>query len=140
MRSISISTEVFAKIWAQRVEGEEDEDAILKRLLGVTRRDPSKQKLQLKTSPIQAHLWRHDVKAGLEALGGQGHLSQIYKEVRRIRRQNGRSVPTNLEAIVRRELEHNSSDAGAFLGKRDWFRSVEGIGSGIWALREEQSQ
>ncbi|MFZ7090764.1 hypothetical protein [Primorskyibacter sp. 2E233] len=33
-RSISISTDVFATIWAHRVEGEETEDAILRRVLG----------------------------------------------------------------------------------------------------------
>ena len=33
MRAINISTEVFAKIWAERQDGEENEDAILRRLL-----------------------------------------------------------------------------------------------------------
>ena len=34
MRSLNVSTEVFAAIWAKRQDGEETEDAILKRLLG----------------------------------------------------------------------------------------------------------
>lgn len=34
MRTIQISTSVFARIWAARQEGEESEDAILSRLLG----------------------------------------------------------------------------------------------------------
>jgi hypothetical protein len=33
MRTISVSTNVFARIWACREEGEESEDAILDRLL-----------------------------------------------------------------------------------------------------------
>ena len=33
-RTVSISTDVFAAIWAQRQEGEETEDAILRRILG----------------------------------------------------------------------------------------------------------
>ena len=33
-RTISVSTDVFASIWAQRHEGEETEDAILRRILG----------------------------------------------------------------------------------------------------------
>lgn len=33
-RTITISTEVFAAIWAKRQEGEETEDEILRRLLG----------------------------------------------------------------------------------------------------------
>jgi len=34
IRSISVSTEVFAAIWASRREGEESEDAILRRTFG----------------------------------------------------------------------------------------------------------
>lgn len=33
-RTIAISTDVFAAIWAQRQDGEETEDAILRRILG----------------------------------------------------------------------------------------------------------
>ena len=33
-RSITVSTDVFAAIWAKREEGEDTEDAILRRLLG----------------------------------------------------------------------------------------------------------
>lgn len=36
MRSIPVSTEVFAAIWADRQEGEEGEDAILRRKFGCT--------------------------------------------------------------------------------------------------------
>lgn len=35
MRSIDISTDVFAELWARRKEGEESEDKILRRLLGL---------------------------------------------------------------------------------------------------------
>ena len=34
MRTITVSTDVFATIWAKRRESEESEDAILRRLLG----------------------------------------------------------------------------------------------------------
>lgn len=34
MRTLNVSTEVFAKIWASRQPGEESEDAILRRILG----------------------------------------------------------------------------------------------------------
>jgi hypothetical protein len=37
MRSIQVSTEVFAAIWKSQQEGETSEDAILSRLLNVTR-------------------------------------------------------------------------------------------------------
>lgn len=36
MKSITISSAVFAAIWREHKEGEETEDAILRRLLGVT--------------------------------------------------------------------------------------------------------
>ena len=39
MRSIGVSTAVFAAIWSERQKGEETEDAILRRILKV---DPSK--------------------------------------------------------------------------------------------------
>jgi hypothetical protein len=142
VRTIQISTEVFARIWAQRITGEEDENAILTRLLGVkevaTANEDRKTRRPAELSFIPAALWRQDVRDGLRLLGGSGHLKEIYEAVRSIRRKHGRSVPQNLEAVVRRELEYNSSDASVFQGKRDWFRSVEGIGSGLWALRDEQ--
>ena len=34
MRTITVSTDVFARIWGQRREGEDTEDAILRRMLG----------------------------------------------------------------------------------------------------------
>lgn len=40
-RSISISTDVFAAIWASRKDGESTEDSILRRLLGCPREAPS---------------------------------------------------------------------------------------------------
>lgn len=39
MRTIMVSTDVFAAIWAKRREAEESEDAILKRLLGCPAED-----------------------------------------------------------------------------------------------------
>lgn len=140
MRTIEISTEVFAKIWAQRMSGEETEDQILSRLLGLKGEGPAKKSIKVvhrrvvPNSPPER--WRDDVREGLRRLGGSGHLKDLYHTVRSIRRENGRTVPANLEAIVRRELEYNSSDAGSYQGKRDWFLSVEGIGSGVWALRD----
>jgi predicted restriction endonuclease len=39
-------------------------------------------------------------------------------------------------AIVRRELEYNSSDSESYQGRYDLFYSVNGIGEGVWGLRE----
>ncbi len=77
--------------------------------------------------------WREDVVRALTKIGGQGHLSEIYRSIEKIRQG---PLPQNFHAIVRRELEHNSSDSIAYLGKRDLFRNVKGIGEGVWSLRK----
>ncbi|MFA7597623.1 MAG: hypothetical protein WCY92_14850 [Novosphingobium sp.] len=136
MRTIEISTDVFAKIWSLRAEGEEDENTILKRLLGLNGERQQPYIVEKKGQRPGKVLWRDDVFAALQSLGGTAHLSEIYEEVRSIRRRAGRSVPINIEAIIRRELEYNSSDARAFIGKRDWFHSVDGIGGGVWSIRQ----
>lgn len=80
-------------------------------------------------------VWRDDVAKALTNLGGRAHLAEIYSEVREIRRHRGASLPKSLEAIVRKELEYNSSDTESFLGKYDLFCSVAGLGEGVWELR-----
>lgn len=81
-------------------------------------------------------MWRDDVLEALRVLGGTGELSQIYREVQRIR---GDGLPPSWQAIVRRELEYNSSDSLSHQRRFDLFRSVRGIGGGVWALREVAS-
>ena len=139
MRTIEISTDVFAKIWAQRIDGEESENQILQRLLGVHEFRPEEPQnaAEIRFKLKHKILWRDDVRDALAALGGAAALREIYAEVRKRRLSTGRSLPLNTDAIIRRELEYNSSDATAFTGNRDWFRAVEGIGGGKWALREE---
>ena len=132
MRTIDVSTDVFSAIWSNRLPGEETEDAILGRLLSVDGK-PTIQCLEEKGRGKV--LWRDDVKAALVDLGGSAHLDEIYKQVRSIRMKEGRRLPRSANAIVRRELEYNSSDSESFTGKFDWFRSVRGIGAGHWGLR-----
>lgn len=139
MRSIDISTDVFAKIWSLRVDGEESENQILRRVLGLSdAKSASTQKRNSKVPKLKwsKPVWRDDVHSALEDLGGVASLREIYAAVRKIRLAAGRSLPVNLDAIVRRELEYNSSDASAFTGTRDWFHAVDGIGAGRWALRK----
>ncbi|MBN8817719.1 MAG: hypothetical protein J0I80_03230 [Sphingomonas sp.] len=141
MRTIEVTTEVYARIWSQRRDGEEDENSILARLLGVGTHDEAARqegKESENLSPKRDKVrWRDDVLDALKNLGGRAHLSDIYREVREIRLRHGRTVPTNANAIVRRELEQNCFEAGAYTGERNWFRSVEGMGQGIWGIREE---
>jgi hypothetical protein len=78
-------------------------------------------------------IWREDVRTALRTLGGQGTLDEIYEAVRLVRTE---PLPTEWRALVRSELEYNSSDSDSFKKKHDWFYSVEGINKGIWGLRE----
>jgi len=76
--------------------------------------------------------WTEDVVMGLENLNGIAPLADIYSELRKIRPM---PHPKSLDAIIRRTLESNSSDSDAFQGKSDLFYSVDGIGGGVWGLR-----
>lgn len=133
MRMIEVGTDVFAKIWSHRLPGEETEDAILRRLLGTANSAEPTSKGE--AAAMSRTLWRDDVRSALQNLGGTAHLLAIYEKVREIRRAAGRRLPPSSEAIIRRELEYNSSDSESFTGHHDWFRSAEGIGAGVWALR-----
>lgn len=79
--------------------------------------------------------WRDTVEQALENLGGKGRLEDIYDEVRRIREKHGDTTPVSLKAVVRKELEYNSSDSDVWHRNHDLFFSVHGIGSGFWGLR-----
>jgi hypothetical protein len=143
-RTISVSTDVFAKIWSLREEGENTEDAVLRRVLATT---PRRKKLgdravglerTVRLSPTTGPAsvtWRDDVQAALERLNGRAHLSKIYNEVRVTRKATGRSVPVSFEPVVRRTLEENSSESQVYRGGPDLFYMPEGKGAGIWALR-----
>ena len=77
--------------------------------------------------------WLEDVVTALKNLGGVAKYSDIYEEVRKIR---SGLLPESWQAIIRREIETASSDSEAYGNKRDLFFSVEGLGEGIWGLRE----
>ena len=150
MRAIEVSTEVFARIWALRVEGEETENAILQRVLNGPRYTSAVE------SPVEnppsagegrksfysrgprtwsQPTWATDLAEVLLALGGKARLQQIYEEVEKLRRREGRSVPAQLGATVRRTLENHSSDSHNYTGGADLFSMPEGKGAGVWALR-----
>lgn len=133
-KSVEVSTDVYAAIWARRTAGEETEDQILARIFAVDR-SPGRRSADTEEGPTAKVRWRDDVKESLSSLGGSATLSEIYKEVRLRRTAAGRSLPTSLDAIIRRELENNSSDSESFTGKYDIFSSVDGIGAGVWSLR-----
>ncbi len=84
--------------------------------------------------------WRDDVKATLSHLGGKASLHSIYREIKKERRNAGRSVPRTLEAVVRRTLEDHSSDSDNYRGGLDLFYMPEGKGVGVWALRPQSNR
>ena len=80
--------------------------------------------------------WRDDVVAGLMRVGGRAALKDIYRAVEDLRVAGGRSVPSSIEAVIRKTLEENSTDFYAYRGGPDIFYMPEGKGVGIWAIRK----
>lgn len=79
--------------------------------------------------------WWRSVETALSNLGGSASLKRIYDEVRTVRERQNDTLPRSFEAIVRRELEYNSSDSTNWKQRRNLFYSVDGIGAGHWGLR-----
>jgi len=76
--------------------------------------------------------WLSDVIQALNDLGGLSHYSDIYKRVEELRSDE---LPKSWQAIIRRTIETNSSDSEAHGELNDFFYSVDGLGKGIWGLR-----
>ncbi|MEK9971644.1 MAG: hypothetical protein VW600_21105 [Ferrovibrio sp.] len=83
--------------------------------------------------------WRDDVYAALKRIGRSATLYEIYRQTAFLRRKRGATLPESMEAIIRRTLEENSSDSDSYKGRANLFRSVNGIGSGVWGLRHESN-
>ena len=80
--------------------------------------------------------WKEDIVQALKNLSGCGHLSEIYKEVKKLRKEN---LNPTWDRTIRRELETNSSDSDAYTGE-DIFYMVLGKGEGVWGLRSYQNR
>ena len=79
-RTIAISTDVFAAIWAQRQEGEEAEDTILRRVLGCG----TAQKYGA-SAPIHAVGGVHDTRNGV-------HFPEGFRAIRIYKRREYAAV------------------------------------------------
>jgi len=150
MRSIEITTEVFAMIRSQRRPGEEAESDILLRIL----RDievPQEHSLCSTPSPPESPLnlmrlsadnklmhasWWEVVDQCLLNIGGEGNLSELYREFRSVCTQLGRPIPQEWEATIRGTLEDNSSDSHRWKKVRDVFCMPRGKHVGYWARRQ----
>ncbi|MBV1917557.1 MAG: hypothetical protein KUG65_05795 [Sphingomonadaceae bacterium] len=147
MRTIEISTEVFAELWALRGPGEESENEILERVLEVNAhrkiQEGQEQEAMVAKKGYMYRgprtwsqpTWATDLAESLEELGGTAKLQEIYDVVRRIRKAAGRSLPPSLKATVRRTLENHSSDSENYTGGADLFAMPDGKGAGVWSLR-----
>lgn len=77
--------------------------------------------------------WLEYIVKAFENLGGVASYKQLYEEIILIRNEN---FSNSWKAVVRATIERNSSDSLAYGGKNDIFYSVDGLGNGIWGLRE----
>ena len=80
---------------------------------------------------------KKDIILALKKLNGCGHLSEIYKEIKNIRKNN---LNPTFDKTIQRELEINSSDSESFNKKEDIFYMVEGKGKGVWGLRDYRNK
>lgn len=77
--------------------------------------------------------WKEDIITVINNLGGQAHLSEIYAEIEKLRKDN---LTQSWKSVLRGTIERYSSDSEVYNGKvEDLFYTVEGKGNGIWGLR-----
>lgn len=74
--------------------------------------------------------WLDDTVKALTELGGIARYEDIYKKIEEIRPD----LTPNWKATLRRVVETHSSDSKNFSGK-DIFYSTQGLGKGVWGLR-----
>jgi hypothetical protein len=83
--------------------------------------------------------WLDDTITALKNLGGEAHLNDIFKEVKRIRK----TLSPSWTRTIQKELERHSSDSivwnSKYRGKEDLFYSAKGIGQGVWGLRQKRN-
>ncbi|PBJ12207.1 HNH endonuclease [Flavobacterium sp. ACN6] len=76
-------------------------------------------------------MWIEDIIKAIKNLNGYGHYSEINLEIEKIRQ----NLKGEWKAVVRRIIQQHSSDSKSWLEKKDVFYSVDGIGKGVWGLR-----
>ena len=76
--------------------------------------------------------WEEDIISALTNLGGTGSYPEIYDAVKAVRAD----LPTSWKDIVRRQIQDRSSDSAGYKNGADIFFSVDGLGMGVWGLRQ----
>jgi len=80
--------------------------------------------------------WEQDIVQALENLGGIASYDNIHDEIEK----NRSSLPTTWKAVIRRRIQDLSSDSDGFKSGKDLFYSVNGLGGGVWGLRNHLIQ
>jgi 5-methylcytosine-specific restriction endonuclease McrA len=76
--------------------------------------------------------WKEDIISALTNLGGTGTYAEIYDAVKVLRAD----LPASWKAIIQRQIQDYSSDSAGYKNVADIFFSVEGLGQGVWGLRQ----
>ncbi|MDI6103314.1 HNH endonuclease [Actinoplanes sp. NEAU-A12] len=76
--------------------------------------------------------WEEDIVSALTSLGGTGTYAEIYDAVKTLRTD----LPASWKDIIRRQIQDRSSDSAGYKNVADVFFSVEGLGRGVWGLRQ----
>lgn len=79
--------------------------------------------------------WLEDIVTAFNNLDGVSHYDELYEEVKRVRTE---PLPNSWRSIIRNTIETHSSHSKIFNEKKDLFYSVNGLGEGTWALRNEE--
>ena len=76
--------------------------------------------------------WLEYIVKAFANLGGVVSYKQLYDKIILIRYEH---FSDSWKAVVRATIERNSSDSLAYGGKNDIFYSVDGLGNGMWGVR-----
>ncbi len=77
--------------------------------------------------------WTEVIVQALRNLGGRAHYSSLYDEVEKLRSGD---LPASWQQQIRRAIEVHSSDSSSFAHGTDLFAAVDGLGNGVWELRD----
>jgi hypothetical protein len=140
-RSIEVSIDTFARIWAARLPGEKDEDQVLARILSSERPQAERLAPAAVAERAQEGLtdfppskkWTDLLIWALKKHGGRAALSDIYKTSRQGRLALGFRTTRHHDDAARECLESHCRESSKFKGT-ELFYMPEGKGAGIWAL------
>jgi len=80
--------------------------------------------------------WLDEIIEVIRKLGGKASFSDIYNLVLERGNKQSSIESSDWEATIRQTIYDHSSDSKSFRTGKDIFCSVEGLGGGVWGLRE----